>query len=574
MKRNYLFSSIPVSKKPRTTFPLSFDHKTSFEMGQLIPVIAQDVLPGDSFRVNATVLTRFTPLLAPVMHRCDVKIRYFFVPNRLLWNKWKEFITGGEDGTLEPVKLKVDLTKAAEMLDGPYYNSLFQRMGIGTPTPSGEDAKGKSFVDAMPIIAYWLIWQEYYRDQNFQDISETLEHLKDLEGNFPLDLGGLPAPNNVAGLELGDWFFSPVNKAWEKDYFTSALPWTQRGPDVTIPLGDGASAPVRTVPNAYYVMGDTNNSVPTGLTFNFGKAVDNGDTLKTSSSNVGTTMYTGSLDGTGDSLLKNVSGSIHSRPYGSSSLSNEIGIADLSDVPTITINQLRILARTQKWLEENAIGGGRYNEQILSHFGVQVPDYTIQRPVYLGGGTAPVSISEVLSTADTNGAPVGALAGKAVSVADKFGFKARFNEHGWIIGLMSVMPRTEYFQGIPRRFTKFDKFDYAFPTLAHLGEQAILNKEIWTNSDDPDGTWGYQSRYAEYKHNNDLISGNFADSYAFWHLARAFRTQPLLNASFVTAQPSDRIFATNDNFEHVQAWISFDILASRVLPKYGFTKVL
>lgn len=257
------------------------------------------------------------------------------------------------------------------------------------------------------------------------------------------------------------------------------------------------------------------------------------------------------------------------------------GVADLSQATGITINDLRLLARTQRWLEMNAVGGGRYNEQTLAHWDEIIPDFTVQRPVYLGGATFPVQVSEVLQTAQVSDqgttvsseAGVGNMYGHGLGVSGKPGFKRfHFKEWGYVIGLMSFQPQTPYFQGLPRKFTRFDKFDYAWNELAHLGEQEIKNKEIFIESADPEGTFGYQSRYAEYKYNPDEIHGDFRSSLLYWTLARKFANEPKLNDQFMTIDKNvvSRIFAVQDtDFDHILVALYHNMPASRKLPKYG-----
>jgi hypothetical protein len=252
-------------------------------------------------------------------------------------------------------------------------------------------------------------------------------------------------------------------------------------------------------------------------------------------------------------------------------------VADLSTANATSINDLRQAFRLQEFLEKNARGGSRYIEVIKSHFGVTSSDARLQRPEYLGGGKSPVTISEVLQTSDPvnqDSTPQGNMAGHAINVGGGNRFTYRAQEHGYIIGIMSIMPKTAYFQGTPKHFTKFDKFDYYFPSFAHLGEQPILTGELWTQGTvKDDQIFGYTPRYAEYKHQLSSVHGEFKTSLKYWHMAREFETQPYLNEEFINANPTKRIFAvTDESDEAIYAHIHHDLKARRLMPYFGTPK--
>jgi len=506
-----LFQKVRIIKPRLNKFDLSHEKKMSMQMGDLIPILCQEVVPGDKFRVNSEVLMRFAPMLAPVMHRMNVTTHYFFVPNRLIWDEWEDFITGGRLGTSAPVAPYIVPLTANKT--SYYKGTLADYLGL----PLNNDSNMDNVINhsALPFRAYQLVWDEYYRDQN---LAASLDISK--------------ASGSVTGTELAKLYVLR-KRAWEKDYFTSCLPWAQRGGAVGTPItGDVGPGTLRT--------GDVRK--------------DSDDTLATGdlTANIGV-MKAGADDAYADI----------------------IGAGDL-DNASVDINELRRSVRLQEWLEKNARAGGRYIEQLLAHFGVISSDARLQRPEYLGGAKNPVVISEVLSTFQTEaeGLPQGNMAGHGISVGANNGFSKRFEEHGFIIGMMSVLPRTAYQQGMARMWSRFDKFDYFWPEFANIGEQEVKNKEIYVNwnatSDEPEGTFGYQSRYAEYKYAPSTVHGDMRDNLSFWQMARIFDDVPVLNEAFVTSDPTQRIFAVTDETVHkLYCQIYQKVDALRPMPYFG-----
>ena len=552
-----IFTSVPFKRPGRNVFDLSHELKTSCNAGDLIPFLCQDVLPGDRFRTNSEVFIRFAPLISPVMHQVDCYTYYFFVPNRLLWSSWETFITGGETGEddIDVVPPMIDYSTLTNDSDKPLVSSGSLADYFGMPVMDtlveSDGTQGTFFgvassfpkVSALPFYAYAQIWNDYFRDQNFNNTE--IEFNKDLDGVLP---------NTAARLVM-----SVKRKAWKKDYFTSALPWAQRGPDVGLPIG--GRAPV-------------NNPNPANLLNFWGP---NGNPVNNTS---------------GQSVVSSVGsdGNVHLN-VGSDTPDHKVGnitglSADLADATSVSINELRKQIALQRWYEANARGGSRYIEQIFSHFGVRSSDARLQRSEYLGGGKTPVVISDVPQTSASSGtSPQGNLAGKAMSYGNQNGFTRRFEEHGWIIGLMCVMPKAEYMQGLPRKFTRETKFDYAWPEFGHLGEQEILKQELFFNFMDSESmkyntsTFGYTPRYAEYKYVPDYATGEFRKvGLSSWHWPRVFTptNPPVLSQQFVTANPSSSIFAVDDSMAGVdevthKLWIDVNhhIKAVRSLPKYG-----
>jgi len=477
-------------------------------MGDLIPILVQDYIPHDKFRVNTEIFMRLAPMIAPVMHRVNVYVHYFEVPYRLLFDNWEDFITGGEDGLAEPTfpKFFVDQNSAPHFGKG----SLADYLGI-PPIPEGATLLNPLTISALPFRAYQLIYNEYYRDQN-------------LSPKVPLNKTASIDQDEIANI------CAMRQRAWEKDYFTSCLPWAQKGGEVGIPVDFN----YKDVSEYYTETGATVTAPEI--------AVQNSE------------LETGG----------NVKGRVEN-------LENE-GVS-------VNINELRKANRLQEWLEKNARGGSRYSESVWNHFGIKTKDSRIQRPTYLGGGKAPVTISEVLNQAGSQGADpalqaVGEMAGHGTSVGNSNRFKQTFTEHGLILGIMSTIPRTAYQQGISRHFTKFDKFQYAWPSFAHLGEQEVHTSELYHDYTvappaEPK-VFGYQSRYSEYKFQQSSVHGDFRDNLSYWHMGQIYEGEPALNDTFVTSNPTHRIFAVEEtDTDKLYVQLYNNVKAVRPLPLFG-----
>lgn len=511
-----LFTQVQMRRPKKSKFDLSHERKMSLNMGNLVPILVQDILPGDSFRVKTEMLARLTPMLAPMMHRVKIFTHFFFVPNRLIWNEWEDFITGGKDGTSAPVApyFNINTTNAA---DGKFLKrTLSDYMGL--PEVTAAAVVDNTKISALPYRAYQMIYNEYFRDQNLTN-----------EIDFAITSGEVTqASGDLVKIT------TMRKRAWEKDYFTSALPWAQRGPSATLPINVIVDRARKK---------DSSDWIP--ATSNATPAIDKD--------------------------AKNPSA-----PFDA-----PLVVVETTDKPieffgtntTISINDLRRVTRLQEWLEKNARGGARYIEQILHHFGVQSSDARLDRPEYLGGANNPIVISEVLQTAEGTD-PVGEMAGHGVGVSNIHGFNKRFEEHGYVIGIMSILPKTAYQQGIARHFTKFDKLDYAWPEFAQLGEQDIKLKELYYAQgaalNTAETVFGYTPRYAEYKYKDSSVHGDFKGNLSYWHMGRIFASQPALNTSFVESDPTYRVFAVTDpNVDHILVQLYHDISAIRPLPYFG-----
>lgn len=497
----------------RAAFDRSHEVKMSFNMGDLVPFYMDEILPGDKFKVNSEVFMRFAPLVSPVMHRINVYTHFWNVPYRLIWNEWEDFITGGPDGTLAPAFPQFLINEANKLLF--LKRKLPDYFGI-PPTSSTTTITKALVISALPFRAYQLIYNEFYRDQNLTD---------------PVDF------SISSGMFNEESLVTMRKRAYEKDYFTAALPWAQRGEPISIPVDFN-----------YKDISDIVESA-TGTKAGFD------ENLKTSDGGYAYTANEGFI------RIENLE----------------------SEGVNVSINDLRTSNALQVWLEKNARGGARYVEQIWHHFKIKSSDARLQRPEFLGGGKNPVQISEVLQTSSSptdfgieTDTPQGNMAGRGISVGSNNSFTKSFEEHGIVLGIMSVLPRTAYMNGIDRSWTRTAKEDFYFPEFAQLGEQAVLNKELFYDYTEiksglADETFGYQERYAEYKYKQSQVAGDFRDSLNHWHLGRSFPSQPVLNESFVMSNDiSHRIFAVTDPDVHkLYTQIYNNVKAIRPMPKHA-----
>lgn len=513
------FGFLPSSRPKRSNFDLSHDVKMSFQLGRLTPFLVMDAVPGDTFKISSESLFRFAPLIAPVMHTVDLKMEYFFVPNRILWPDFPKWIVG--DSSLPP-----GLTPPVCAYEGEedFIKSIGNYLGYTKPQTGSS-----YFASAFPIAAYCKIFDEYYRDQNLVP-EEFVE---------PLKAG---ADNSWCSAAMAAL---PFRRAWEHDYFTSALPFAQKGDDVLIPVNGNVefqSGP----PGTKALMRDpvTGAPIETGVT-NIQRLDADGFPIIDDSGVVSDLAY-------------DPQGTLVSTPDDES-----------------TINTLRRAYALQSWLERNARYGTRYIEQMLAHFGVISSDSRLQRPELIGTSRGRMSISEVLATAQSEDVPVGQMSGHGIGVNKSTQIKYSCEEHGWIIGIVTAMPRTAYQQGLHKMFNRNDRFDYLWPDFANIGEQAIKNSEIFVTSNNAqnEGTFGYVPRYSEYRYVPSRVAGEFQTTLNYWHWGRIFASLPVLNQSFVECNPSTRPFAVIDeSVDHIYCHIMNGVSAQRPLPKYGVPK--
>lgn len=505
-------------------FDLSHVHTTSGDMGWLYPVACMEVLPNDWFRIRDEFLVRFLALISPTMHMFNVKLHWWFVPTRLVWKNFQSFITGGEkgeDNSTPPYIIAPTGGFAA--------GSLMNRLGA----PAG--VAGIK-VSAIPPRVYQLIRNEWYRNEWIQD---------------PIEISMDDGEDTTTSLEL-------QRALWQRDYFTRMLPSPQKGPEVTIPLG--TDVPVRgngmslglygngaSAPNVGLSMGG--NSLLTGFTGAYGASVG------------------GASSGNSDISVNSVIGVTQD--------SEKSGlVADLSAVSGFSINTIRRGSAVQQFQEAAGLFGSRYSEMIPAQYGVYCPDASLQRPQYLGGSSAPVMISQVLQTSATdNTSPQGNMAGHGVSAG--LGHEIRFHsrEFGFLMCIMSIMPKTAYFQGVPRFMSRETRYDYGIPLLAHIGEQGVKNKELYAQgNDDDDKIAGYVPQYDDYRSHPDVVTGQMVSTLKFWTAAREFENLPTLSSEFIEAHPTDRIFAVDSerpNSDHLVFQVAHHIKSLRPLPKQG-----
>lgn len=503
-----LFNSVKLTKPRKSLFDLTHDVKLSLNMGDLVPIMVTEAVPGDKFQISCESLLRFAPLISPVMHRMDVTMHYFFVPNRIIWPNWEKFITGN-NGQAVPAfpYLNFDHTTSTPLSD---------YLGIPTQAPAGTETG--TMISALPFAAYQMVYNEYYRDQNLIPAI-----------NFELSNGSNDLNANLKVLR---------KRAWEHDYFTASLPFAQKGAAVDVPLGDVS-------------LKDNWHDDPTANPyFRDGNDPSQFQVGGLSQVSSGPSDPRIQINGTSPSAYD---------PDGT------------LEVQPTTINDLRRAFRLQEWLERNARGGSRYIENILAHFGVKSSDKRLQRPEYITGTKSPVVISEIVNTAGSNDLPQGNLAGHGVSVTSGKAGSYYCEEHGYIIGIMSVMPKTAYQQGIPKHFLKInDPYEFYWPEFANIGEQEVRNEEIYAFTPTAKDVFGYVPRYAEYKFEPSRVAGDFRTTLDFWHLGRKFAAQPTLSKEFIECNPTTRVFAVEDpDTQKLYAHVLNKIRAIRPMPKFG-----
>lgn len=497
----------------------------SCDGGYLVPVGLQEVLPGDIFNHKIRGLVRAAPMIAPLMHQVDVRLHCWFVPNRLVWTDWENFITGGPDGEDASVHPTIEMTFTAGTPDtgNNQVGYLPDFMGI-PPEVNGV------FVNALPFRAYNLIFNEFYRDQ---------------------DLVTPRAVSKASGVDsTTDVTLARI--AWEKDYFTSARPWESKGPTLTLPLG--TEAPVIGTGKSMVLTDGTNEA---GFT-------QNASDLRVNQGNVGANVGAAT---SGSVLANGVVFGLSENP------ANSGLIADLSYATGVDLVTLREYFGQLRYQEARAKYGSRYTEY-LAYLGVRSSDARLQRPEYLGGGRVPVQFSEVLQTAPSDADFVGTMAGHGIAGARSNRYRRFFEEHGFVVVLMSIRPKTMYVDGIQRHWSRATKEDYFQKELAAVGAQEVLNKEVQAVHSQPNGVFGYQDRYDEYRRTENTVAGEMRTTLNYWHMAREFSGDVALNSSFVTCTPTDRVFAGSEELiDQFYVMIHHSLQVRSIVPKVAKTYV-
>lgn len=485
----------------RSYHDLSYSKLFDIDCGVLYPVMHDECVPGDVVSIGAEFVVRANPLMTPILHRLDVKVDYFFVPYRILMGRnighpeegeWEDFITGGKDG-----KANVVLPRAVNF-NNVLVNGLWDSFGFGMFKQGDPAPANFIWPLAFPFRAYNLIWNEYYRDEDLDDEADITIPMNTVEVS-----GGMR------------------HSRWEKDYFTSARPWQQKGDPLAFPIA---------------LQGSVNfpaEDLGGGFVFNSGSRV--GGVIDSSGNFLAAK--------TGEQLLgigsqRGILGAVTGNDVGPNRIlavndlnNNELQVSNSS---TFDVADLRFIVQAQRWMERNARAGNRYTEFLKAHFGVYPNDARLQRPEYIGGIRSPIIISEVLQTSETTPeSPQGNLAGHGITFDTEHVGKYRVEEFGLIMGIFRIMPKPVYVQGINRQWLRVNRFDFYMPEFAHLSEQEILTEEIYVKASDATRIFGFQGRYNEMRFKQNLVTGNMRDSLKFWHMARFFDSEPVLNTAFL-----------------------------------------
>lgn len=545
-KRANFFEKILVEVPDTNSFDLSHPNKLSFNMGELVPVLVQECYPGDKFNIRAEHLIKMAPLVFPTFHKVKVKLEAFYVRNRLLWDGFEEY-TSYNNLNEVPEHPYIDLYKNTSTVPADTginrVTSLADYMGIPTGNfhdqVEGQVNHPLNKINALPFAAYFKIYDEYYRDQNLSP--ELWRPLTDGDNSDNEMFLNATTTNQSKVFKTK----TLLMRAWEKDYFTSALPFAQKGNDVVMPLGEEAEL--------QFIPGGENELINPETGANFA--------------------------GTGGHGLTSINGemNIDDVPAPGQSTTaipkiNNNWIVNLRNATAATISSLRIAIRMQEFFERNAVTGSRYVEQLWGRWGVRSSDAVQQRPELIGYTETPLIFSEVLQTSETETTPLAQQAGHGQAINNDALVNHYCEEHGWIIVLASIIPETNYFTGLDKKFVKEDVLSYYDPMFANLGEEPVRNYELFVGADASiaNATFGYQSRFANLKYSQGQVHGEFRTELRPWHMAREFTQTPMLNHDFIESDPTHNIFAdTNPDTQKMYAYMHFNITARRKLPYYS-----
>lgn len=551
------FAMIPQANIRRSVFDRSHVYKTTFNEGQLIPYFVDEVIPGDTFTLNPVEFCRLATPVVPFMDNIYIESFFFFVPSRLVYDKWVNLC-----GEQENPEDSTDYLVPTVSLTGDMTNKLPDYMGIACASGTFNNVS----VNCLPFRSYWLIWNEWFRDENLQKSVKVSKG----ETNTVLEPMGQSTANPNYGFPSGvnNWY-DPAPRGKRYDFFTGALPFPQKGRAVDLPLGQTATIVPNPDDNNNYFLSSTSNKLGS-ISGYYGDASSSGG---------------GSPDGGSSgaiTLSSNSNNFIHlggfvgpARVMANNNVLTVGSTVDLSSATSITINSLRQAFMLQRYYEIDARGGTRYTEKLQAHFGVTNPDARLQRPEFLGSHSSMMNINPVTQTSSTDSTtPQGNLAAYGLNAQRYHAFTKSFSEFGYIIGLINVRADLTYQQGINRMWLRSDVLDFYWPSFAHLGEQAIENIEIYCQGNDDDKkVFGYQERYAEYRYKPSLITGQFRSTYKepldIWHLSQKFATLPTLSDEFIQDHPPISRVVAVPSYPHFLLDVKFNLKCIRPMPMYG-----
>lgn len=536
------FAMIPQANIRRSVFDRSHVYKTTFNEGCLIPYFVDEVIPGDTFTLNPVEFCRLATPVVPFMDNIYIESFFFFVPSRLVYDKWVNLC-----GEQENPEDSTDYLVPTVALTGDMTNKLPDYMGIACASGTFNNVS----VNCLPFRCYWTIWNEWFRDENLQKSVKVSKG----ETNTVLEPMGQSTANPNYGMPSGvtNWY-DPAPRGKRYDYFTGALPWPQKGPAVDLPIGGTGQLSIT-------------NGTLTGPGYNIGAGT--------------VSDFQGHMLGYGTSFREElyqtstyVSGKQDTNPVQIPRISLS-GAAEMSNLSAVTINSLRQAFMLQRYYEIDARGGTRYTEKLQAHFGVTNPDARLQRPEFLGSHSSMMNINPVTQTSSTDSTtPQGNLAAYGLNAQRYHAFTKSFSEFGYVIGLINVRADLTYQQGVNKMWLRSDVLDFYWPSFAHLGEQAIQNIEIYCQGNDDDKkVFGYQERYAEYRYKPSLITGQFRSTYKepldIWHLSQKFATLPTLSDEFIQDHPPISRVVAVPSYPHFLLDVKFNLKCIRPMPMFG-----